>query len=145
MIESDTFQIPTAIKAIEKKKKLELKSLCPWEGCYKRDGHKTNRAIGCKYYGKTDDDAFIKTMKEYLLEAYPEYYGALNFHQQQRIPLRPTLNTDDFIPYQKYFVAWTGQMLFVVQIPTPWCRRCCFKLIIYFDYNGVYRFDVRLL
>ena len=41
-IESDTFQIPAAIKAVEKKKKLELNSLCPWEGCYKRDCHKTN-------------------------------------------------------------------------------------------------------
>ena len=144
-IESDTFQIPAAIKVIEKKKKLELNSLCPWEVCNKRDGHKMNRAKGCKYYGKTDDDAFIKAMKEYLLEAYPEYYGELIFHQQQGIPLRSTLNTDCSIPYQKYFVAWTGQILFVVQISTPWYRRCCFKSILLFDYIGVYRFDARLL
>ena len=81
VIESYTFQIPSAIKVIQKKKKLELNSHCSWESFYRRDGHKTNRAKGYKYYGKTDDDAFIKTMKKYLLEAYPEYYGALNFDQ----------------------------------------------------------------
>ena len=84
-IESDTFQISAAIKEIETKKKLELNIRCPCQGCFKR-GHVTNRAKGCKYYGKTDGASFIEAIKEYLLEAYPDHYGELLFHRQSKIP-----------------------------------------------------------
>ena len=82
-IESDTFQIPAAIKEIESKK-LKLNVRSPWQGYFKR-GHVTNKAKGCKYYGNTDDAIFIEAMKEYLLETYPEYYDELIFHRQSKI------------------------------------------------------------
>ena len=107
-IESDTFQIPPLIKEIEAKKKIQLKIDCPWPGCYKK-GHKTNRAKGCKYYGKTDDDASILEMKEYLLEAYPEFYGEL--------------------------IAWTGRYIVCCSdlhpmVPTMLLQNC---LLIFLD------------
>ena len=92
---------------------MQLNSLYPWEGCFKRDGHKTNRVKGCKYYGKTDDDAFISAMKEYLLEAYPEFYGELiawtgrySVRCSDPHPMVPTMLLQiDFIVFLEGFIV----------------------------------------
>lgn len=91
-IESDTFQIPPLIKEIEAKKKIQLKIDCPWPGCYKK-GHKTNRAKGCKYYGKTNDDSFVTALEIYLKSEYPDQYGKSPLHDADDFshPVVPTM------------------------------------------------------
>ena len=91
-IESDTFQIPPLIKETEAKKKIQLKIDCPWPGCYKK-GHKTNRAKGCKYYGKTNDDSFVTALEIYLKSEYPDQYGKSPLHDADDFshPMVPTM------------------------------------------------------
>ena len=109
-IESDTFQIPPLIKEIEAKKKIQLKIDCPWPGCYKK-GHKTNRAKGCKYYGKTNDDSFVKAFEIYLKSEYPDQYGKSPLHCADDFshPMVPTMLLQiDFI------VCFGGVYSFVI-------------------------------
>ena len=60
------------------KRKRKLSWILNVPGLVAIKGHKTNKSTLYKYWGKTNDDAFVKALENYLSSAYPDHDGKKN-------------------------------------------------------------------